>query len=111
MEREDVKDLTLSILVVVAVVLSADAVWLHVKCARQSALIADQTELIGKCMESQDALAQRLELHINPPSEPSLIDKAKAVYADAVDSSKSELRRISAAAKAGCRAAREEYRK
>ena len=69
MEREDAKDLTLSILVVVAVTLVADCVWLHVKCARQ------ETEL--------KALSERLELHINPPvpaPEPSLADKAKQTY-------------------------------
>jgi len=58
MEREDAKDLTLSILAVVAVVLLADCVWLHVKCARQA-----------------DAVR-----HINPPPEPTLADKAKASY-------------------------------
>jgi len=66
MEREDAKDLTLSILAVVAVVLLADCVWLHVKCARQADAVA--------------ALAARLERHINPPPEPTLADKAKASY-------------------------------
>ena len=35
MTREDAKDLTLSILVIVVALLIADCIWLHVKCAGQ----------------------------------------------------------------------------
>ena len=35
MTREDAKDLTLSILVVVAALLVADNIWLHCKCSSQ----------------------------------------------------------------------------
>ena len=69
MNREDAKDLTLSILAVVVPLLLADCIWLHAKCARQSAELA--------------SLSGRLERHLNPPrpnSERSLADKAKQTY-------------------------------
>ena len=68
MNREDAKDLTLSILVVVVALLLADCIWLHVKCSRLEANFA--------------ALTERVELHINPPKveEPSLTDKAKQTF-------------------------------
>ena len=59
MTREDAKDLTLSILVIVAVLLAADNLWLHTRFA---------------------ALEQKIELHINPPPEPTMKERAKAVY-------------------------------
>jgi len=68
MNREDAKDLTLSILVVVAALLLADCIWLHIKCSRLEANLA--------------ALTERVELHIDPPKveEPSLADKAKQTF-------------------------------
>ena len=69
MEREDAKDLTLSILVVVVALLLADCIWLHVKCTRQASELS--------------ALSVRLEQHINPPVEaegPSLADRARQAY-------------------------------
>ena len=66
MTREDAKDLTLSILVVVAALLVADNIWLHCKCSSQRDELA--------------ALGQKLELHINPPPGPSMTDRAKDAY-------------------------------
>ena len=66
MTREDAKDLTLSILVVVAALLVADNVWLHCKCSSQRDELA--------------ALGQKLELHINPPPGPTLKERTKAAY-------------------------------
>ena len=66
MTREDAKDLTLSILVVVAALLAADNVWLHCKCSAQRDELA--------------ALGQKLELHVNPPPEPSLADRTNTAY-------------------------------
>ena len=75
MTREDAKDLTLSILVVVAVLLVADNVWLHCKCSAQRDELA--------------ALGQKLEQHVNPPPGPSMKDRAK----DAYDKTKDAMRR------------------
>ena len=89
MEREDIKDLTLSILAVLSAILVVDCICLHVKCARQANELA--------------ALSERLELHINPPEpppEPSFADKAADVY-----------NRVKSAAVKGFEAAKEEYLK
>ena len=75
MTREDAKDLTLSILVVVAALLVADNVWLHCKCSAQRDELA--------------AFAQKLELHVNPPSGPSVKERAK----DAYDKTKGAMKR------------------
>ena len=69
MTREDAKDLTLSILVVVAALLVADNIWLHCKCLSQRNELA--------------ALGQKLELHINPPPGPTLKERTKAAYGSA----------------------------
>ena len=69
MTREDAKDLTLSILVVVAALLVADNIWLHCKCSAQRDELA--------------ALEQKLELHINPPPGPTLKERTKAAYGSA----------------------------
>lgn len=74
MTREDAKDLTLSILVVVAALLVADNIWLHCKCSSQRDELA--------------ALGQRLELHINPPQGPTLTERTKAAYGSAKDAVK-----------------------
>lgn len=69
MTREDAKDLTLSILVVVVALLVADNIWLHCKCSSQRDELA--------------ALGQKLELHVNPPSGPTLTERTKAAYGSA----------------------------
>ena len=74
MTREDAKDLTLSILVVVAVLLVADNIWLHCKSSSQRDELA--------------ALEQKLELHINPPPGPTLKERTKAAYGSAKDAVK-----------------------
>ena len=74
MTREDAKDLTLSILVVVTALLVADNIWLHCKCSSQRDELA--------------ALGQRLELHINPPPGPTLKERTKAAYGSAKDAVK-----------------------
>ena len=74
MTREDAKDLTLSILVVVTLILVADNIWLHVRCSRQADALA--------------ATAQRIEAHINPPPGPSFKERTKAVYGSAKDAVK-----------------------
>ena len=52
MEREDAKDLTLSILVVVVAILVVDCVWLHVKCAREEADIGVLAQDYQKTVET-----------------------------------------------------------
>lgn len=66
MRREDVNEIGLAVLVIVAVLLAADNVWLHVKCARQAETLA--------------ALEARVEAHVNPPPTPSVTDKVKETY-------------------------------
>ena len=75
MNREDAKNLTLSILVVVAALLVADNVWLHCKCSAQR--------------DELSAFEQKLELHINPPPGPTLKERTKAAY----DKTKSAVKR------------------
>ena len=74
MTREDAKDLTLSILVVVAALLVADNIWLHCKCSSQCDELA--------------SFEQKLELHINPPPGPTLKERTKAAYGSAKDAVK-----------------------
>ena len=66
MRRDDANEMGLAILVVVALLLLVDAVCLHVKCARQA--------------DALEALSERLELHINPPQEPTFAEKAAETY-------------------------------
>jgi hypothetical protein len=69
MRRDDANEMGLAVAIVLIAMLLADAIWLHVKCARQASDLA--------------ALSERLELHISPPQpppEPSLADKAKQTY-------------------------------
>lgn len=89
MKREDAKDLTLPILAMVVVVIVVDCICLHMKCARQASELA--------------ALSERLEQLVNPPeppTEPSLADKAKQTYD-----------RVKLAAVKGYQAAKEEFDK
>ena len=74
MTREDAKDLTLSILVVMVALLVADSIWLHCKCSSQR--------------DELTALGQRLELHINPPPGPTLKERTKAAYGKTKDAVK-----------------------
>ena len=74
MTCEDAKDLTLSILAVVAALLVADSIWLHCKCSSQRDELA--------------ALGRKLELHINPPPGPTLTERTKAAYGSAKDAVK-----------------------
>lgn len=67
MRRDDINEMGLAVAIVLIAILLADAVWLHVKCARQTSELA--------------ALSLRFEQHISPPpSGPSLTDKAKQTY-------------------------------
>ena len=88
MDREDAKDLTLSILVIAVAMLVADCIWLHVKCSRLEANLV--------------ALTERVEQHLNPPkvNEPSLTDKARQTFL-----------KVKAAAEKGYDAARQELEK
>ena len=89
MNREDAKDLTLSVLTVVSAILSVYCIVLHVKCARLESgcrtLAAEVADLARK---------------LDPPREPSLVERAKETCEKVV----------SAAAK-GIEAAKEEYTK
>ena len=97
MTREDAKDLTLSILVVVVALLTADCIWLHVKCAG---------------LHSREcALQATFEAHLNPPPEPTVTDKTKGAYDRAKDATVREYKRFKAAAAAGYDAAKKELGK
>lgn len=74
MTREEAKDLTLSILVVVVALLVADNIWLHCKCSSQR--------------DELDSLEQKIELHINPPPGPTMKERAKAAYDKTKDAMK-----------------------
>ena len=89
MEREDAKDLTLSILVIVAALLVADCIWLHVKCARNEAQIAELSELLVSHVAKEDASVGE-----------TFAEKAKATY-----------KKVKAAAAKGLEAAKEELDK
>ena len=74
MTREEAKNLTLSILVIVVALLVADNIWLHCKCSAQRDELA--------------ALDQKLEQFVNPPSGPTLTERTKAAYGSAKDAVK-----------------------
>lgn len=97
MTREDAKDLTLSILVIVVVLLIADCIWLHIKCAGLH--------------RSECALQTTLEAHLNPPPVPTVADKTKGAYDRAKDSTVREYKRLKAATAAGYDAAKKELDK
>ena len=97
MEREDAKDLTLSILVIVVALLAADCVWLHVKGARQA--------------DELTAVKAKLELQLNPPPEPTVADKAKEAYDRAKAATVDGFEKVKAAAAAGLQAVKDEYGK
>ena len=89
MRRDDINDMGLAVAIVLIVLLIADAVWLHVKCARQ------ETELA--------TLSRRVELLENPPqppAAPSFADKAADTF-----------NKVKSAAVKGYKAVKEEYTK
>ena len=106
MEREDAKDLTLSILVVVAVALLGYCVWLHVKCASLNDSVAQLSAEVEQLSTRQTEIADKVEKHhavkAEQPEmqEPSLADQAKETY-----------NKLKSAAAAGYQAAKEEYNK
>lgn len=84
MTKEDAKDLTLSVLVVVTALLVADVIWLHCQCSEQ------RREIDGEIA----ALGQKLERHLNPPPEPTVTERAKDAYDAAVDAVKRGYRSV-----------------
>ena len=48
MRRDDVNEMGLAILVVIAALLVIDAIWLHVKCGRQATELAALTEQVPR---------------------------------------------------------------
>ena len=103
MRRDDVNEIGLAVLVVVAALLAFDAVWLHVKCSRQETELSALTEQVAVQTNVVAQLTRRLELHINPPTppaEPSFADKARQTY-----------EKVKSAAAKGFEAAKEEYSK
>jgi hypothetical protein len=89
MNREDAKDLTLSVMIIVNIVLVAATVWLYCKtCSLENSI---------------REISDRMEKHINPPPQPekqSLANKAKATF-----------EKVKSAAQKGYEAARDEYKK
>lgn len=89
MEREYAKDLTLSILVIATSLLIADCIWLHVKCARYEAQIAELSEMLVSHVAKEDASLGE-----------TFAEKARATY-----------EKVKSAAAKGLEAAKEEYAK
>ena len=106
MEREDAKDLTLSILVVVSVALLGYCVWLHVKCASLNESVETLSAKVDKMSAGQMIISDAVEkLHgikigQTVPQEQSFADQAKEAY-----------NKLKSAAAAGYQAAKEEYNK
>ncbi|MBO7482953.1 MAG: hypothetical protein J6U17_03600 [Kiritimatiellae bacterium] len=86
MRREDINEIGLAAAIVLILLLIADAVWLHVRCARLEAVAGD--------------LPARIERLENPPEDESFADKAANAY-----------KRMKSAAVRGFEAARDEYKK
>ncbi len=97
MTREDSKDLTLSILVVVVAMLAVDCVWLHCKCSAQQVRIEN--------------LEDRIEVLADPPKDPTIGEKTKDAYDKAKNATVREYNRVKAAASAGYHAAKDELTK
>lgn len=105
MEREDAKDLTLSILVVVAVLLLADCIWLHVKSSRAEDSLSAMEQMLAAVSERQSRIVATVEKHhgaiaASAQEEPSFTEQAKETY-----------NKIKSAAAAGYQAAKEEFNK
>ena len=89
MTHEDAKDLTLSVLVVIAVLLVADCIWLHVKCERQAETLRGQASELS-------VLRKQLEAHLNPPP---LSDRVKEAYEKAKMATKEKYEQVKDATK------------
>ena len=105
MTREDAKDLTLSVLVIVAVLLLADCIWLHVKQSRSEASFSGMEQKVAGIAERLKSVESTVEKHhgaIVPSSEPeqSFTDQAKETYT-----------KLKSAAAAGYQAAKDEFNK
>ena len=105
MEREDLKDLTLSILVIVAALLMIDCIWLHVKCSRAETALSATEQKVAELAAQQKTVESVVVKHhgaIVPSSEPeqSFTDQAKETY-----------NKLKSAAAAGYQAAKDEFNK
>ena len=100
MRRDDVNEMGLTILVVVAALLVLDAIWLHVKCGSQSAEIAALTERVASHTNTVARLTRGMKLDEDSQPEPSFADKAKQAY-----------KKVKSAAIKGFEAAKEDYTK
>ena len=106
MTREDAKDLTLSVLVIVAVLLLADCIWLHVKQSRSEASFSGMEQKVAGIAERLKSVESTVEKHhtirVEQPAqqEQSFAEQAKEAYS-----------RLKTAAAAGYQAAKEEYNK
>lgn len=107
MEREDAKDLTLSILVVVVALLLADCIWLHVKCSREEADIAALAQDQQKTVETVNGI----EAWISTSSVEGKIKSYKKEMSDYSRSFMDKCRSLRDAAVKGYEAARDELKK
>lgn len=107
MEREDAKDLTLSILVIVVVLLLADCIWLHVKCAREEADIAALAQDQQKTVEA----VTNLENWVSSSSIQGRINTYKKEMSDYSRSFMDKCRSLKNAAVKGYEAAKDELKK
>jgi hypothetical protein len=89
MNREDAKDLTLSVMIIVNIALVTTTVWLYCRtCSLETSI---------------RKISDRMEKHINPPSrleKSSLANKAKETF-----------EKVKSAAQKGFEAARDDYKK
>ena len=107
MEREDAKDLTLSILVIVVALLLADCIWLHVKCSREEADIAALAQDQQKTMEA----VKGLEDWVATSSVEGKIKSYRKEMSDYSRSFMDRCRSLKNAAVKGYEAARDELKK
>ena len=104
MEREDAKDLTLSILVVMAVALLGYCIWLNVKCASIDESLETLSVKVEQMSTRQTMISDIVERHHGikigqpKPHEQSFADQAKETY-----------NKLKSAAAKGYQAAKEEY--
>ena len=107
MEREDAKDLTLSILVVVVALLLADCIWLHVKCSREEMDIAALAQDQQRTMES----VKGLEDWVATSSVEGKVNSYKKSMSDYSRSFMDKCRSLKNAAVKGYEAAKDELKK
>ena len=105
MEREDAKDLTLSILVIVAVLLFADCIWLHVKCSRSEDALLALDQKLATVTERQTRVVSAVEKHHG-----AIVEEAKEEQSF-TDQAKETYNKLKSAAAAGYQAAKEEFNK